>query len=213
MHPSKDICHNSHHPCHKSTKFTGIQIQYTFLAQVALLSAPTYPQPSHCVVPSLDLYGKILCCFLVSKPKRYLITLMASRKHGHGGKIAVPVSDTPVTTQTRVSETCLVLCPFNLHSRILTRCGHGNSAIDSDQRTYRLKFLPNYRNLELIFKNVSDDEISSLHQEQNHEDVLSETKDFFYSLFRWTAFTLYLQPSSRLQTQVSCQWQSPLTGR
>ncbi|XP_019415148.1 PREDICTED: uncharacterized protein LOC109326796 [Lupinus angustifolius] len=43
-------------------------------------------------------------------------------------------------------------------------------------RTYRFKTLPNYRDLELIFKDLSDDEISSLHQEQNLKDVTSEIK-------------------------------------
>lgn len=43
-------------------------------------------------------------------------------------------------------------------------------------RTYRSKTLPNYRDLELIFRNVSENEISNLHQEKHHEDVISETK-------------------------------------
>ncbi|XP_027355321.1 uncharacterized protein LOC113865140 [Abrus precatorius] len=42
-------------------------------------------------------------------------------------------------------------------------------------KTYRSRILPNYRDLELIFGNVSEDEISNLHQEKNHEDVMSET--------------------------------------
>lgn len=43
-------------------------------------------------------------------------------------------------------------------------------------RTYRSKTLPNYRGLELIFRNVSENEISNLHQEKHHEHVISETK-------------------------------------
>ncbi|KAK7283134.1 hypothetical protein RIF29_12445 [Crotalaria pallida] len=43
-------------------------------------------------------------------------------------------------------------------------------------RTYRLKTLPNYRDLELIFKDMADDEISNLHQEKNNNDVTSEIK-------------------------------------
>ncbi|XP_061365263.1 uncharacterized protein LOC133308635 [Gastrolobium bilobum] len=43
-------------------------------------------------------------------------------------------------------------------------------------RTYRLKTLPNYRDLELIFRNVSEDEISNLHPEKTQEDVVSEKK-------------------------------------
>ncbi|KAL3023262.1 hypothetical protein AAZX31_04G058600 [Glycine max] len=43
-------------------------------------------------------------------------------------------------------------------------------------RTYRSKTLPNYRDLELIFRNVAENEISNLQQEKNHEDVISETK-------------------------------------
>ncbi|BAT78070.1 hypothetical protein LR48_Vigan04g227300 [Vigna angularis] len=45
-------------------------------------------------------------------------------------------------------------------------------------RIYRSKTLPNYRDLELIFRNVSENEISNLQPEKNHEDVISEeTKD------------------------------------
>ncbi|KAJ1413099.1 Myb/SANT-like domain [Sesbania bispinosa] len=43
-------------------------------------------------------------------------------------------------------------------------------------RKYRLKTLPNYHDLELIFRNVSEDEISNLHQEKIHEYVNSKTK-------------------------------------
>ncbi|TKY74811.1 polyubiquitin protein [Spatholobus suberectus] len=43
-------------------------------------------------------------------------------------------------------------------------------------RTYRSKTLPNYCDLELIFRNVSENEICNLHQEKNQEDAMSETK-------------------------------------
>ncbi|RZC06038.1 L10-interacting MYB domain-containing protein [Glycine soja] len=42
--------------------------------------------------------------------------------------------------------------------------------------TYRSKTLPNYCDLELIFRNMAENEISNLQQEKNHEDVISETK-------------------------------------
>ncbi|XP_068482293.1 uncharacterized protein [Phaseolus vulgaris] len=41
-------------------------------------------------------------------------------------------------------------------------------------RIYRSKTLPNYRDLELIFRNVSENEISNLQLEKNHEDVISK---------------------------------------
>ncbi|KAI4337231.1 hypothetical protein L6164_015674 [Bauhinia variegata] len=43
-------------------------------------------------------------------------------------------------------------------------------------RTYRLKTLPNYRDLELIFRNGADDEMSNLHLEKDFEDVIPEKK-------------------------------------
>lgn len=42
-------------------------------------------------------------------------------------------------------------------------------------RAYRMKTFPNYRDLELIFKNGSDDVTSNFHQEKNLEDIISET--------------------------------------
>ncbi|KAF7830367.1 L10-interacting MYB domain-containing protein [Senna tora] len=41
-------------------------------------------------------------------------------------------------------------------------------------RAYRTKILPNYHDLELIFREGSDDVTSNLHQEKNLEDVVSE---------------------------------------
>ncbi|KAK7351341.1 hypothetical protein VNO77_10715 [Canavalia gladiata] len=45
-------------------------------------------------------------------------------------------------------------------------------------KAYRSKTLPNYRDLELIFRNVPEDEIRNLHQEKNHEDAITGTKAF-----------------------------------